>query len=229
MNATMYARSGLRDAIAPARRRFRAWRGTRPFWAGLLTLSAGLPIIYFPYTHLSFGGFTLALSTTAGAGSLLIGTLLIVRGLSTTFSVPVDGSLRMWSVVLGLLEVVVGVSVWVWPDPTLLIVALYIGWLLMFRGVMTIIGSVTGRRFVPYWGVILVAGIVEVLVAFYLLGRPGLTLVATVLAVGLTAVFYGVLEVVLAFEVKRLPDRFDELTGTSEGRTDTDRSLDKVA
>ncbi|MFF4229529.1 DUF6114 domain-containing protein [Streptomyces sp. NPDC001820] len=78
----MYARSGLRDAIAPARRRFRAWRGTRPFWAGLLTLSAGLPIIYFPYTHLSFGGFTLALSTTAGAGSLLIGTLLIVLGVT---------------------------------------------------------------------------------------------------------------------------------------------------
>ena len=73
------------------------------------------------------------------------------------------------------------------------------------------------------------AGIVEVLVAFYLLGRPGLTLVATVLAIGLTAVFYGVLEVVLAFEVKRLPDRLDELTGTSEVKTDTDRSLDAVA
>jgi uncharacterized membrane protein HdeD (DUF308 family) len=166
---------------------------------------------------------------TVGGLVVFIGTLLIVRGLSTAFSIPVDGSLRTWSVVLGLLEVAVGVSVWVWPDPTLLVVALYIGWLLMFRGVMTIIGSVASRSFVPYWGVILVAGIVEVLVAFYLLAYPGLTLVATVLAIGLTAVFYGVLEVVLAFEVKRLPDRFDELTGTSEGRTDTDRSLDAVA
>ena len=175
------------------------------------------------------GGIIAFADWTVGDLVVFIGALLIVRGLFTTFSVPVDGSLRTWSVVLGLLEVAVGVSVWVWPDPTLLVVALYIGWLLMFRGVMTIIGSVSGRRFVPYWGVILVAGIVEVLVAFYLLGRPGLTLVATVLAIGLTAVFYGVLEVVLAFQVKRLPDRFDELTGTSEGRTHTDRSLDAVA
>jgi uncharacterized membrane protein HdeD (DUF308 family) len=166
---------------------------------------------------------------TVGDLVVFIGALLIVRGLSTTFSVPVDGSLRRWSMVFGLLEVAVGVSVWVWPDPTLLVVALYIGWLLMFRGVMTIIGSVTGRRFLPYWGLILVAGIVEVLVAFYLLGQPGLTLVATVLAVGLTAIFYGALEVVLAFQVKRLPDRFDQLTGTSEGRTHTDRSHDAMA
>jgi uncharacterized membrane protein HdeD (DUF308 family) len=175
------------------------------------------------------GGIIAFADWTVGDLAVFIGTLLIVRGLFTAFSIPVDGSLRTWSVVLGLLEVAVGVSVLVWPDPTLLVVAFYIGWLLMFRGLMTIIGSVTGRRFVPYWGVPLVAGIVEVLVAFYLLGRPGLTLVATVLAIGLTAIFYGVLEVVLAFEVKRLPDRFDMLTGTSEEKTYTDRSVDAVA
>ena len=175
------------------------------------------------------GGIIAFADWTVGDLVVFIGTLLVVRGFFTAFSVPVDGALRTWSLVLGLLEVAVGVSVWVWPDPTLLVVAFYIGWLLMFRGVMTIIGSVSGRRFLPYWGVILVAGIVEVLVAFYLLGRPGLTLVATVLAIGLTAVFYGVLEVVLAFEVKRLPDRFDELTGTGEEETHTDRSLDAVA
>ena len=175
------------------------------------------------------GGIIAFADWTVGDLVVFIGTLLILRGFLTMVSVPVDGSLRTWSVVLGLLEVAVGVSVWVWPDPTLLVVAFYIGWLLMFRGVMSIIGSISGRRFVPYWGVILVAGILEVLVAFYLLGRPGLTLVATVLAIGLTSIFYGVLEVVLAFEVKRLPDRFDQLTGTTEGRTDTDRSLDAVA
>ena len=175
------------------------------------------------------GGFIAFVDWTIGDLAVFIGTLLIFRGFLTTFSVPVDGSLRTWSVVLGLLEVAAGVSVWVWPDPTLLFVAFYIGWLLMFRGVMTIMGSVSGRRFLPYWGVILVAGIVEVLVALYLLGRPGLTLVATVIAIGLTSVFYGVLQVVLAFQIKRLPDRFDELTGTSKGRTHTDRPLDAVA
>jgi hypothetical protein len=73
-------RPGLRAAVVNARRAFRTWRGTRPFWGGLFTLSAGVPVIYFPFARLSLGGIPLALSTTAGAGSLVIGVLLIVLG-----------------------------------------------------------------------------------------------------------------------------------------------------
>ncbi|OIK04838.1 hypothetical protein BIV23_15950 [Streptomyces monashensis] len=69
-----------RDSLSRTRHEFRIWRDTRPFWAGLITLSAGLPIIYFPYAHLSWGGVTLALSSTAGAASLVIGVLLVVLG-----------------------------------------------------------------------------------------------------------------------------------------------------
>ncbi|GGW34514.1 hypothetical protein GCM10010503_08330 [Streptomyces lucensis JCM 4490] len=64
---------------------FRAWRGTRPFWAGLYVLLSGLPIMYFPYFHLQLGHLTLAMATTAGAGSLIIGVLLVVLGISLWF------------------------------------------------------------------------------------------------------------------------------------------------
>ncbi|MFE1314082.1 DUF6114 domain-containing protein [Streptomyces sp. NPDC058755] len=67
------------------RLQFRAWRGTRPFWAGLYVLLSGLPIMYFPYFHLQLGHLTLAMATTAGAGSLIIGVLLIVLGVSLWF------------------------------------------------------------------------------------------------------------------------------------------------
>ncbi|MGX4689753.1 DUF6114 domain-containing protein [Streptomyces sp. JNUCC 63] len=67
------------------RLQFRAWRGTRPFWAGLLVLLGGFPIMYFPYAHLQLGHLTLAMATTAGAGSLIIGVLLVVLGISLWF------------------------------------------------------------------------------------------------------------------------------------------------
>ncbi|MCL7381545.1 DUF6114 domain-containing protein [Streptomyces sp. 35G-GA-8] len=67
------------------RLRFRAWRGARPFWAGLFTLLGGLPIAYFPYAQLHLGNLTLAMSTTAGAGSLIIGVLLVTLGLTMWF------------------------------------------------------------------------------------------------------------------------------------------------
>ncbi|MFE9558471.1 DUF6114 domain-containing protein [Streptomyces sp. NPDC006703] len=64
---------------------FRAWRGRRPFWAGLLTIAGGVPIMYFPYANMHLGNVTLAMSTTAGAGSLIIGVLLVTLGLTMWF------------------------------------------------------------------------------------------------------------------------------------------------
>jgi uncharacterized membrane protein HdeD (DUF308 family) len=157
------------------------------------------------------GGLILSIDWTVGDLAWFIGALLVFRGMFTLFSVPVDGSARTWSIGYGLIELGVGIAVWVWPAPTLLVVAAFIGWLLLFHGSLTISGSVAGRRVIPAWGVILAAGIAEVAASFYLLSRPGLTLVAAVLAIGLVSVAYGVLQIVLAFEVKNLPSHLDEL------------------
>ncbi|MFJ5996158.1 DUF6114 domain-containing protein [Streptomyces sp. NPDC092370] len=73
------------DQFAVRRQQFRAWRGERPFWAGLMVLLSGLPIAYFPYANLQIGHLTLAMATTAGAGSLIIGVLLVVLGVSLWF------------------------------------------------------------------------------------------------------------------------------------------------
>ena len=73
------------DYLHAFRRRFRDWRGSRPFWAGLLVLLSGFPIMYFPYANLQIGNLTLAMATTGGSGSLIIGVLLVVLGVSLWF------------------------------------------------------------------------------------------------------------------------------------------------
>ncbi|ARP72417.1 hypothetical protein LK07_24615 [Streptomyces pluripotens] len=87
------------------RLQFRAWRGTRPFWAGLLVLLAGFPIIYFPYYHLRLGHLTLAMSTTAGAGSLIIGVLLFVLGISLWFQKHVRTFAGVAAILLALVSI----------------------------------------------------------------------------------------------------------------------------
>ncbi|AZM55604.1 hypothetical protein DMA15_25980 [Streptomyces sp. WAC 01529] len=79
------AQVGLGDKLGRMRRSFRVWRGQRPFWGGLLTLLGGIPIMYFPYANLTLGTMTIRMATTAGAGSLIIGVLLIVLGLTLWF------------------------------------------------------------------------------------------------------------------------------------------------
>lgn len=85
MSAESMATGQNEHHLRALRRRFRDWRGQRPFWAGLFTLLGGLPIAYFPYASFQLGHLTLSMATTAGAGSLIIGVLLVTLGLTMWF------------------------------------------------------------------------------------------------------------------------------------------------
>ncbi|MFF7314979.1 DUF6114 domain-containing protein [Streptomyces sp. NPDC008137] len=87
------------------RLQFRAWRGTRPFWAGLFIVIGGFPIMYFPYANLQIGHLTLAMSTTAGAGSLIIGVLLVVLGISLWFQRHIRTFAGVAAILLGLVSI----------------------------------------------------------------------------------------------------------------------------
>lgn len=62
-------------------------------------LLAGAPIIYFPYVHITLKGIAVALSTTAGAASLIIGILLMTLGITLWFHQQV----RVFAGIAGLL------------------------------------------------------------------------------------------------------------------------------
>ncbi|WP_207892289.1 DUF6114 domain-containing protein [Streptacidiphilus pinicola] len=84
-SATTTAQPDPMSGFHKARLAFRAWRRTRPFWGGLLVLLAAGPILYFPYATLSLGALRIQMSTTAGAGSAVIGLLLMALGISCWF------------------------------------------------------------------------------------------------------------------------------------------------
>ncbi|HWI33727.1 MAG TPA: DUF6114 domain-containing protein, partial [Lapillicoccus sp.] len=90
--------------FAHRRQQFRAWRGTRPFWAGLFVILSGFPIMYFPYAHIKLGGLTVAMATTAGAGSLIIGVLLVVLGITLWFQKHVRTFAGIAAILLGLVS-----------------------------------------------------------------------------------------------------------------------------
>jgi uncharacterized membrane protein HdeD (DUF308 family) len=155
------------------------------------------------------GGIILFTDWSIGDLAAFVGAVLLFRGIFTMLSVPLDGSGRGWSVSLGLIEALVGLAVWVWPGPTLLVVAFFIGWYVLFSGIMTVAGSISARGLLPYWGLMLAFGVLETVLSLWLLARPGITLVAAVLALGLWSSVYGVVQIVLAFETKNLSARAD--------------------
>lgn len=86
---------------------FRAWRWQRPFWAGLLTLLAGVPIAYLPYHNVTMGQLSFRIATTTGSASLIIGVLLMVLGVSMWFQPAVRVFAGVAAIMLGLVSLVV--------------------------------------------------------------------------------------------------------------------------
>ncbi|MFE1233184.1 DUF6114 domain-containing protein [Streptomyces sp. NPDC059442] len=89
----------------PNEHRFRTWRGTRPFWAGLFTMLGGVPIAYLPYADMRLGNMTIAMATTAGAGALIIGVLLVTLGLTMWFQPIVRVFAGVAAIVLALVSI----------------------------------------------------------------------------------------------------------------------------
>ncbi|WBO63793.1 DUF6114 domain-containing protein [Streptomyces camelliae] len=87
------------------RLQFRAWRGTRPFWAGLFVVFGGFLILYFPYAHLHLGHLTMTMGTPGGSSSLIIGVLLIVLGITLWFQQHVRVFAGVASILLALVSI----------------------------------------------------------------------------------------------------------------------------
>src|SRR5207245_2900300 len=86
------------------------------------------------------------------------GLLFIFRGVLTAVSLPVDGSMRGCAVAVGLLEVGIGIGVFTWPGPTLLVLALMIGWWVLFSVIMITACALAARHFLPFLGLALAGG-----------------------------------------------------------------------
>ncbi|RCW45055.1 hypothetical protein DFQ14_10316 [Halopolyspora algeriensis] len=71
-----------RGRVRTVRMSFRQWRRSRPFWAGVFTLSAALVLLYPPYASLKFGDVVITLKTLGGISALVVGVVMIICAVS---------------------------------------------------------------------------------------------------------------------------------------------------
>ena len=139
-----------------------------------------------------------------------IGVLFILQGIAEALTTGIDARVRRANVVTGLLSIAAGVVVIVWPGPGLVALGIILGAWLIVAGTIAITGSFAARRIIPDWWLLLLLGLAEVALGVLALANPGATLAAIITVGGIWAVVVGVMRIVLAFQVKRLPDEVDK-------------------
>ena len=110
-----------------------------------------------------------------------------------------------WSLAAGIAELLIGILLLGRPEITMVILALYIGFAILFRSIMAIIWSLEFKRLqASGWGGLLVLGILGALFAFILLWNPilaGLTIVAYT---ALAFIMIGGFQVYFGLKLKKL-------------------------
>jgi uncharacterized membrane protein HdeD (DUF308 family) len=135
-----------------------------------------------------------------------IGALFILQGVTYALTTGIDARARQANVVTGLLSIGAGIVIIAWPGPGVVALAIFLGAWLIVIGTLTISGAFAARRVLPDWWLLLITGLLEIPLGVLALANPGATLAALITVGGIWAVAIGVMRIVLAFEVKRLPD-----------------------
>src|SRR3954465_9446825 len=137
------------------------------------------------------------------------GALFIVQGITSAMTTGIDARVRQTNVVTGLLSIVAGIVIIAWPGPGIVALAIFLGAWLIVVGTVTITGAFAARRVLSNWWLLLITGLLEIPLGVLALANPGATLAALITVGGIWAVAIGVMRIVLAFEIKRLPDEVD--------------------
>jgi uncharacterized membrane protein HdeD (DUF308 family) len=131
----------------------------------------------------------------------VVSIFFVVNGAFRAATPPVDNSGRGWNIGVGVAEILVGIAFLAWPGVSLLTLAIFIGAWVFVHGVFDLAGGISSRHDVKFWWLL---GIV-------LLDRPVLSLALAIAVAGVWALIIGTLEIIVAFEVKHLPDTLDKL------------------
>jgi uncharacterized membrane protein HdeD (DUF308 family) len=130
--------------------------------------------------------------TSVNTISLLFGVILIAAAVHEFADVFLAPGWKWLHGVLAALYLIGGVTALVWPDITFVALANLIGWYLLFKGTFDVVAALSLRDQLDLWGLVLAAGILELVLAFWAVGYAGRSAALLILWVGLAAVAKGV-------------------------------------
>jgi uncharacterized membrane protein HdeD (DUF308 family) len=144
--------------------------------------------------------------TSIAAVGALLGVVFIAAGANEFMVMALrDMGWKWLHGILAVIFIIGGVWAFIHPIDAFYELAAILGFLLIFKGTMDVIGSVIQKEISALWWLGLITGVLELLLGFwasqqYFAPRAALILVW----VGFFALFHGIGEIVMAFEMRRV-------------------------
>lgn len=144
--------------------------------------------------------------TTAIVLAVVIGVFAIVDGIVALVDAfrHRGGSGFGLRIFLGVVSLLFGILILVWPGKTIAVLVILIGLWSIVIGILQIVANVSIRKEAPgawVWGV--VAGVLGVIFGILVLLWPGIGLLSLILLLGIWAIVFGISLIVLGLQVRK--------------------------
>lgn len=159
---------------------------------GAITIAFGLLALFLP-------GITLrALILVFGIYALAEGVLLLAASFNKQN--------EHWRITLlqGIAGVLAGIVTLVWPGITAVALLAIIAIWALFTGTLEIVGAIRLRKEIRGEWLLILSGVVSLLFAFVLITNPTAGALAIVWVIGVYAIIYGILTMLLGVKVHRM-------------------------
>jgi uncharacterized membrane protein HdeD (DUF308 family) len=186
---------GMRITLTPEEERAVADAYSRTWW---LWLIAGI-------LWLILGFMVLSLRPASITACVIIIAIAFWLGGLTMFALAIvlEGGWRWLVVIGGVFALAAGLAALVWPEPTLVVISVFVAWYLLIRGIFDVSIALTHTH-VRGWWMPLIAGIIGIGLGAWAIGNPDRSVLLLVTIIGIWSIFKGVADLMASFEYKHL-------------------------
>jgi uncharacterized membrane protein HdeD (DUF308 family) len=161
------------------------------FVTGILWLLLGFMLLSYRVSSISITVIFLAIVFGMGAVSLFV------------VSDVISGPLRTLAIVGAIAAVGGAIGALVWPGPTILVVALFVAWFLLLRGIVDVVISLYHVQAKGWWLTFL-AGVISIALGAWAIGNPDRSVLLLVTILGVYAILHGVVDLIIGVKLHEL-------------------------
>jgi uncharacterized membrane protein HdeD (DUF308 family) len=154
--------------------------------SGILWLLLGFVVLSLRPASISVTVILIAVAFWLG-GVTLLGLAMLEHG-----------GWRVLTIIGGLIAIAAGVVALVWPEPTIVVISVFVAWYLLFRGIFDVAVSLSHTHIKGWW-MGLIAGIIAIALGAWAVGNPDRSVLLLLSIIGIWSIFKGTADLVAAF------------------------------
>jgi len=185
----------MRIMLSPEEERAVAEAYARTWW---LFLVAGILWLLLGFIVLSLRPASISVCV------ILIAVAFWLGGI-TQFALAfvLEGGWRGLTIIGGTLAIAAGIAALVWPEPTLVVISVFVAWYLLIRGIFDV-SMALSHTHVHGWWMPLIAGLIGIVLGAWAIGNPDRSVLLLVSIIGIWAIFKGAADLVASFSYHSL-------------------------